>query len=107
MSVDNGIYIAEFSDGWRVIVASAIGNIFYYPKDSQKRKDEIKRYFGGSKIIATEDEAWLEAKRMYNDFFKNPPSISFTNDDDEIEEMEFDPVLEYGVSSLGKLEDFN
>ncbi len=38
MSADNGIYIAKFPEGWRVIHAQAIENINYYPKGSAKRK---------------------------------------------------------------------
>ena len=90
MSADNGIYIAKFSDGYRAVHATAIENIDYYPAGSAERKNELKSYFGKAKIFATENEAYIEAKRLKEIIL----------DDD------FCPILEYGICYLGELEDF-
>jgi hypothetical protein len=57
MSADNGYYVAEFPDGFRVTCAGAIENIDYYPEGSKERKEELKSYFGESPIFKTREEA--------------------------------------------------
>lgn len=90
MSADNGIYIAEFPDGFRVAERSAIENIDYYPEGSKESKEILKSYFGDSKLFKNEDDAWKEARRIYN----------------EIMESDF-PIVEYGISFVGKYESFD
>jgi len=68
MSADNGIYIAEFSDGFRVCHGQAIDNLSYYPSGSKEEKDEWKRYFGNSKVFVTKDKAGLEASKLYDQY---------------------------------------
>lgn len=80
MSADNGIYVAKFPDGYRVVHAQAIDNLDYY-KDEALRINEIHSYFGRSTVIQTKDAALLEAHRMSKDI----------------------PILEYGVCYIGEL----
>jgi hypothetical protein len=89
MSADNGIYVAKFSDGYRVTEAQAIENIDYFPAGSKERKEQLLAYFGESTVFETQEEAFnyahkLEANIAASDF----------------------PVLEYGVSYIGPYEDF-
>lgn len=89
MSADNGIYIAEFSDGFRVIEAQGIKNIDYYPKGSKERKQVLKDYFRDSKVYPTIGEAIVRAHELY----------------DEVMNCAY-PILEYGINFIGKYEDF-
>lgn len=89
MSADNGIYIAKFPDGYRVIYTQCIDNIDFYPEGTKQRKKELKKYFGKSKLFETEDSAYKEARLMEKEF---------TKDGD---------YLEYGVCYIGEYESFN
>ena len=80
MSADNGIYYAEFPDGYRVIHAQAIDNLEYYPEGSPEYFQQIKNYFGGAKAVP-ESELWNELKRV----------------------SELFPNTEYGIQKLGSL----
>ena len=84
MSADNGIYIAKFPDGWRWCHGSAIENLTYYPAGSPERKNELKAYFGDSKLYTDEQECVMDA-------FEFAKTVS---------------ILEYGVSDLGEFEAF-
>lgn len=64
MSADNGIYIAKFNKGYRVIHAQAIDNLNYFPRGSQEEKDEWRDYFSRAPLIVTEAEALTEAARL-------------------------------------------
>jgi len=66
MSADNGIYILESLDGFRVIHAQAIENIYSYPHEGFN-EDYLKRYFGEAKLIETEEDAYKEALRLYKE----------------------------------------
>lgn len=93
MSADNGVYILEAKDGFRVIHAQAIDNLWYweYPNPhecSQLNPKYIKQYFGEAKIFKTIDEAYKAAKEIY----------------DEIMSSDF-PVIEYGISFIQGWED--
>lgn len=90
MSADNGIYIASFPDGYRVIHAQAIEDIDYYPPMSDKRKEVLLNYFGDSPLFDTEKEALKYANELYKEIMS-----------DDI------PILEYGISFLGEYEAFN
>ena len=90
MSADNGIYIAEFSDGFRVAHAQAIENVDYFPEGSKDRKKELKRYFRESKLYNSEEAALEKAQELAK----------------EILEDDFCPVLEYGICFIGKYENF-
>ena len=64
MSADNGIYILESKDGFRVIYAQAIENIFNaYPELGFNEK-WLKEYFGDTRVLSSRDEAWEEALRI-------------------------------------------
>ncbi len=89
MSADNGIYIAKFPDGYRVCEEQAIDNVTYYPIGSKERKEELRKYFGDSKVFRTKEEAILFAHKL----------------EDDILSSDF-PILEYGVSYIGKFESF-
>jgi len=53
MSADNGIYIAQFPDGWRVIHAMAIENLDFYEYESEKWRNEWRNYFGRSAVYTS------------------------------------------------------
>jgi hypothetical protein len=84
LSADNGIYIVKFPDGYRVAHAQAIDNIDYFPEGTEERKEQLKAYFGGSKVYKTKGKAVIQA-------FKIEEETAF---------------LEYGVRFLGKREAF-
>lgn len=85
MSADNGIYIAKFPDGFRVIHAQAIENINYFPEGSEEYFKTLKRYFEKAEVIPTKDEAILLGHKMAEDIMNS----------------DF-PILEYGVSYIGE-----
>jgi len=92
MSADNGIYILESKDGFRVTEGQAIENLWWWDEDAASR-DELNpkyliRYFGKCKVHKTSTEAMEEAKEMY----------------DNIMQSDF-PILEYGISFIPGWED--
>ena len=89
MSSDNGVYIATFPDGYRVIHAQAIENVDYYPEGSKERKKMLKDYFGRAKVFKDYEKAKEEA-------FKKA---------DEINDSDY-PILEYGIQDIGGFESF-
>jgi hypothetical protein len=68
MSADNGIYIAKFPDGWRVIHAQAIDNINYHPKGSKAYFETLNQYFGGAMLYPVEDDAWKFARQLLKQY---------------------------------------
>ena len=80
MSADNGIYVAQFKNGFRVIEASAIDNLYYYSKNSKENKDVWKEYWENSKVFPTKQEALLYAHELAEEYY----------------------ILEYGVNYIGK-----
>lgn len=84
MSSDNGIYLAKFSDGYRVIHDQAIDNIFYHRPNTKVRKNVIKNYFKDSKVFKTKKSAIKKALKLEEE-------IGYT---------------EYGICDLGELENF-
>lgn len=85
MSADNGIYIVEFLDGFRVIHTNAIQNLTYFPSDSDLAEEMFKLYFKDTEVFKTEDEAWMEARQLYDEAF----SADF--------------YIEYGIQKLKKI----
>ncbi|MFH1226808.1 MAG: hypothetical protein V1701_02755 [Planctomycetota bacterium] len=83
MSADNGIYIVKFPGGYRVAICGAVENIWFYPKGSEERKQELEKYFGKSRLFRTLKEAELHACKIGR---KN--------------------ATEYGIQYLGKYESF-
>ncbi len=88
MSADNGIYIAQFPDGYRVVHTSAIENIDFYPEGSIERKQMLKDYFGESEVFVNYRYAYEHALIL----------------NEKLNEM--DVFLEYGILSLGEYESF-
>lgn len=86
MSADNGIYIAQFQDGYRVAHAQAIENIDYYSEGDPERIKVIKQYFGKSEVYDTIDKAIDRANEIHQEVMEGPY-----------------PVVEYGIGLLGKL----
>lgn len=86
MSADNGIYILQTLDGYRVVHAQAIENIYDGGKFNLQA---VADYFGVCPtIVKTEKEAWAQAKIIY----------------DEIMNDDYCPILEYGVIFLSGME---
>jgi hypothetical protein len=90
MSADNGIYILPDKDGYRVAYGSAIDNLTFMADsngDGEYNYQALVTYFGKSKVCATEEEAWKEAQKKYDNFFATGGL-----------------VLEYGISKLPRFE---
>lgn len=116
MSADNGIYILEAKDGFRVIHTQAIDNLYWWWNDErlydddwvEKQKEkgiinpyrgmgesknelnpkEIYRYFRNSEVFKTKEEAFHEADRKYQEIMKSDC-----------------PIIEYGISFIEGWED--
>lgn len=89
MSADNGVYIAEFPDGFRVAHAQAIENCFDSPDFPDSLTDAYRgMIFGSSKVFASEFDAYTEAYIIYK----------------SIMNAEYGGVVEYGIASLGKFD---
>ena len=81
MSADNGIYILQSKDGFRVIHAQCIENLWWWekentnPKQWERRNElnpkELINYFGNSKVFRTEKEVFKEAKKLYKEIEYN------------------------------------
>lgn len=84
MSADNGVYVAKCQDGYRVKHCQAIENVEDDPQFPEELTDSYRTlYFNGCKVFQTDIEAFMEAKRIY----------------DEIMAGDF-PVVEYGISEI-------
>lgn len=94
MSADNGIYILQSQDGFRVMHAQAIENmewLRYEPSKTgyiraitdEEKKTACKEYWEKAPFFATKEEALKHAFEI----------------EQEIMDSEF-PVLEYGVSII-------
>ncbi len=57
MSADNGIYVHEFADGWRVCHAQCIENIYWEADQSGYNQTELAEYFEKSSLYKTKDDA--------------------------------------------------
>ncbi len=73
MSADNGIYIHKFRNGYKVIHAQAIENVYWWKENNKwVEKDKINPkilydYFKDSPIFKTEDEAYKYAFKLYKE----------------------------------------
>jgi hypothetical protein len=87
MSADNGIYVALFEDNFYRITGDvqAIENIDYFSKGSEERKEELKSYFGESKLYKTKEEALIDAHKLEEEVQNDPDGLGY---------------LEYGVSFI-------
>jgi len=90
MSSENGIYILQTKDGFRVVHAQAIENIYYSGDERYGfNLQAVADYFGPCVNIAkNEVEAWEQAKILY----------------DEIMDDAFCPIIEYGVQFIKGME---
>ena len=89
MSSDNGIYILQTLDGYRVVHAQAIENI--YDGDGFNLQ-AIANYFGPCvNVVKNEIEACEQAKILY----------------DEIMDDDYCPIIEYGVQFIKGMENQN
>ena len=61
MSADNGIYIHKFKDGYRVVHAQAIENIYWKKGKNKYNYRILKDYFKESPIFKTKSEAIVYA----------------------------------------------
>jgi len=84
MSADNGIYILETKDGFRVAHAQAIGNIHYNADETGFNLREIYRYFHKGKFFKFKEEALKEACKMYEEIINDPIC----------------PIVEYGICPI-------
>lgn len=95
MSANNGIYILQSKDGYRVQHCQCIENLNWWSTADGKNwecrdelnPEELISYFGDCKMFETEKEAFKEAKRLY----------------DKIEQEYY--LIEYGISFIRGWED--
>jgi len=70
MSADNGIYVLESKDGFRVIHTQCIENLWYWDDNKadgiELNPEQLLKYFGETKVIESQADALLEAVRLYN-----------------------------------------
>ena len=85
MSADNGIYVAEFDDGFRVGYAGAIENV-RYNRGSDGWIEVINSIWNASPLFKNVKEAVNWARIKAKEF--------------ETEEFEYEVGLEYGVVVL-------
>lgn len=84
MSADNGIYVTQWNDGFRVCHAQAIENLDYFRESSEFWRAEQVLLFGNSPVFKTREEALKKAGEM----------------ELEILADEYCPILEYGISTI-------
>lgn len=89
MSADNGVYILQTKDGFRVAEAAAIENIDWNCEDGEWNEDYIIDIFGRSEVYKTNEEASKRAFDIYDDIMKD----------------EFCPICEYGICPIFKFKD--
>lgn len=82
MSADNGIYIHKFKDGFKVIHAQSIDNIYWKRGKNKYNYRILKNYFKDAKLFKTEKEALKYAYKLYH---KIETSFGF---------------IEYGISEV-------
>lgn len=66
MSADNGIYILQTKDGFRVSHAQAIENINWQADETGFNLREIYKYFHDAKFFKSIEGAFKEAFRIYD-----------------------------------------
>ena len=81
MSADNGIYIGHFDDGYRVIHAQAIENVYEGP-------EYMRQYFDAASVQKTLDEAYKEATLLNSELQQDYANEGFPY------------ILEYGIQVL-------
>lgn len=67
MSADDGIYILQSKDGFRVIWAQAIENIYKLGFGGEFDTEYLKEYFGKAEVFPTVDAALEEARRIHGE----------------------------------------
>lgn len=82
MSADNGIYIHKFRNGWAVIEAQAIDNIYWQRGKKKYNYNILYQYFKNAPRFKTRTEAFEHAGKLY----------------DEIMNDDFCPICEYGIN---------
>lgn len=92
MSADNGIYILKAKDGYRVVHAQAIENLWWWDEmqnDSYELNPKyVFDYFSRSPVFKTKRRAHAYADMLYNEI------------------MDSDcPVIEYGIQFIQGWED--
>ena len=93
MSADNGIYILQAKDGYRVVHAQAIENLWWWDDGTEDKRWKLNPkyifdYFGNCKVLKSRQEALAEATKIYDELMKS--------------EM---PIVEYGIQSIDGWED--
>lgn len=84
MSADNGVYILQTKDGYRVAHAQAIENISYGCKKGEWNEECVIAIFGRSQVHRDDISALVEAKRIY----------------DNVVSDEICPICEYGICPI-------
>jgi len=67
MSADNGVYIHKFRNGWRVIHAQCIDNIYWNRGKNKYNYRILKEYFEESPLFKTKKEAYEYAEKLYTE----------------------------------------
>jgi len=67
ISSDDGIYILKSNDGYRVVNATSIDNLYWWDGEGMKEDlnpERLIEYFGDCKVIKTKKKALDEAERL-------------------------------------------
>lgn len=85
MSADNGIYILQTLDGFRVKHTQAIDNLYWWEGETRNEinPDTLKECFGLCDVLKTKEEALMKASKM----------------EEEIANSSC-PILEYGIQMI-------
>lgn len=84
MSADNGIYIARFFSGYKVIHAQNIEDLDYYEENTKERKEVWKKFFKNAKTFKDASKALEYAVKLF----------------------EKESIVEYGIVDLGRGEEY-
>ena len=66
MSADNGIYIHKFKEGWKVVHAQAIENIYWQRGDNKYNYRILHKMFEDGKLFKKREKAYTYAMELCN-----------------------------------------
>lgn len=99
MSADNGIYILESKDGFRVLHAQAIENMYWFKDPNKSHLEEWRQH--------TEAETDAETKQAVTEYWQRAPffatkqeALQYASDMEQAIADSECPVLEYGISII-------
>lgn len=64
MSLDDGVFVVQFPDGYRVAYAGAISVLEFFPDGSKEQRAALQAYFGESPLFKTQGSAEYYAQQL-------------------------------------------